>query len=68
MSSLILPTEAVFRRAAFLMTSPVVQSLGIGSGPVFVASVPSPLMVVYAGLYLALCLGLAVRVFGKRDL
>ena len=26
-SSLILPTEAVFRRAAYLMTSPVVQSL-----------------------------------------
>jgi len=67
-SSLILPTEAVFRRAAFIMTSPAVQSLGFSSGPLFVVSVPSPAMVVYAVLYLFLLLGLAVRQFGQRDL
>jgi ABC-type transport system involved in multi-copper enzyme maturation permease subunit len=67
-SSLILPTEAVFRRAAFIMTSPVVQALGFSSGPLFVVSVPSPAMVVYALLYLAAMLGLAVRQFGRRDL
>src|SRR5207248_294258 len=67
-SSLILPTEAVFRRAAFIMTSPVVQSLGFSSGPLFVVSVPSPAMVVYALLYLVAMVGLAVRQFGRRDL
>jgi Cu-processing system permease protein len=67
-SSLILPTEAVFRRAAFLMTSPVVQSLGFSNGPLFVVSVPSPAMVVYAVLYLFVLLGIAVRQFGRRDL
>jgi Cu-processing system permease protein len=68
LSSLILPTEAVFRRAAFLMTSPVVQSLGFSNGPLFVVSVPSPAMVVYAVIYLLALLGLAVRQFSRRDL
>ena len=67
-SSLILPTEAVFRRAAYIMTSPVVQSLGFSNGPLFVVSVPSPAMVVYAVLYLFVLVGLAVRQFGRRDL
>jgi ABC-type transport system involved in multi-copper enzyme maturation permease subunit len=67
-SSLILPTEAVFRRAAFVMSSRVVQTLGIGTGPMFVISVPSQAMVVYAALYLAFLLGLTVRQFGGRDL
>ena len=67
-SSLILPTEAVFRRAGFIMTSPVVQSLGFSTGPLFVVSVPSPAMVVYALLYLLVMLGLAVRQFSRRDL
>ncbi len=67
-SSLILPTEAVFRRAAYLMTSPVVQALGFSSGPLFVVSIPSPLMVGYGLVYLALCLAFAVRQFSRRDL
>ena len=67
-SSLILPTEAVFRRAAYIMTSPAVQSLGFSGGPLFVVSVPSPAMVVYAVLYLFVLLGVAVRQFSRRDL
>jgi len=67
-SSLILPTEAVFRRAAYLMSSPIAQSLGAMSGPVFVISVPSALMVVYAALYLLVVLGWGVRQFNRRDL
>jgi Cu-processing system permease protein len=67
-SSLILPTEALFRRAAFIMTSPVVRSLGFASGPLFVVSVPSPAMVIYALLYLVALVGLAVRQFSHRDL
>ncbi len=67
-SSLILPTEAVFRRAAFIMTSPLAQSLGFSSGPVFVVSVPSQAMVVYSLIYLAALIALAVRQFSRRDL
>jgi ABC-type transport system involved in multi-copper enzyme maturation permease subunit len=67
-SSLILPTEAVFRRAAYLMSSATAQALGFSSGPMFVVSVPSPLMVAYAALYLLALVGLAVRQFNRRDL
>jgi hypothetical protein len=34
----------------------------------FVISIPSPAMVVYAALYLAVMLAVAVRQFGRRDL
>jgi Cu-processing system permease protein len=68
LSSLIMPSEALFRRAAFEMTSPVAQALGLSFGPSFVISIPSPAMIVYAALYLAVMLALAVRQFGRRDL
>ena len=67
-SSLILPTEAVFRRAAYIMTPPLAQSLGFANGPLFVVSVPSPAMIIYAGLYLLALVALAVRQFSRRDL
>jgi Cu-processing system permease protein len=67
-SSLLLPTEAVFRRAAYEMTSPVAQAMGMPSGPTLVVSVPSPIMMVYAVLYLGGMLALAIRHFGQRDL
>jgi hypothetical protein len=64
--SLILPSEALWKRAAYEMQSPLVAALGVS--PFSAASVPSPLMVVYALLYAALALGLAVRLFSRRDL
>jgi len=68
-SSLIIPTEALWRRASFEMTPPLAQALGmVMSGPFVTLSVPSPLMVGYAGLYLAVALALAVRQFSRRDL
>lgn len=67
-SSLILPTEAVFRRGVYLMSSTTAQALSFSSGPMFVVSVPSPLMAVYAAIYLVVLVGVAVRQFGKRDL
>jgi ABC-type transport system involved in multi-copper enzyme maturation permease subunit len=66
-SSLILPTEALWRRAAYEMQSPLSGVLG-GATPFSAISVPSPLMIVYAGLYILVMLGLAVRIFGRRDL
>lgn len=65
-SSLLMPTEAVWRRAADLM-----QPTSAGTrflGPFATASVPSPAMVVYAVLYGLSVLAIAVYCFEKRDL
>ena len=68
LASLLMPSESLWRRAAFEMTSPVLRSLGnfnpFGGG----ASVPSPLMIGYAALFGLAALGLAVRAFSRRDL
>jgi hypothetical protein len=64
--SVIIPSEALWRRAAFELQGPIIG--GIGRGPFSVASVPSVWMIAYAGAYLAAALLLAMRRFGKRDL
>jgi len=65
-SSVIMPSESLWRRAAFEMQSPIVGSLNIS--PFSNASVPSKAMIVYAGLYLLVIWSLADRRFGRRDL
>ena len=65
-SSLILPSEALWKRAAYAMQSPLVAAMGVS--PFSSNSVPSPLMLVYAGLYTLAALYLAVRLFSRRDL
>jgi hypothetical protein len=59
--------EAVWRRAAFLMESPLARSL-----PKFAiftdVSIPSPAMIVYATVYLLAVMGMAVYHFHQRDL
>jgi Cu-processing system permease protein len=68
-SSLIFPSEALWRRAAFEMTPAVAQALGFSfSGPMATVSAPSELMVWYAAVYLVVALAIAVRTFAKRDL
>lgn len=66
LSSLISPSEVLWKRAAYEMTPPLTQSMGFS--PFSTTSVPSPLMVVYGALYLAVMVFLAVRTFGGRDL
>lgn len=66
LSSLILPNEAIWNKAAGLMTSPLANLAGMT--PFTSASEPSPVMVTYAGLYLLGALALAIRQFGRRDL
>ncbi len=65
-ASLIMPSEARWRRAAFDMRSPL--SAAVNFGPFTWASVPSGLMVVYAAAYAALALMLGLRSFATRDL
>jgi len=65
-ASIIMPSESLWRRAAFEMQSPIVGALNIS--PFSNASVPSPLMIGYAGVYLLGFLALALRRFSRRDL
>jgi len=64
--SLIMPSEALWKRAAYEMQSPVAAALGFS--PFTTNSVPSPLMIVYAGIYMVVALYVAVRLFSRRDL
>ena len=65
-ASLIIPSETLWRRAAFEMQTPL--SAVLGMSPFGTFSVPSPLMIVYTVIYLLAALSLAIRVFHKRDL
>ena len=66
LTSLIIPSESLWRRAAYEMQSPLSGLLGIS--PFGASSVPSLLMVAYAEVYLLAVLALTVRVFQQRDL
>jgi hypothetical protein len=65
MASVVMPSEVLWRRAAFEMQSPL--SGGV-NGPFSTVSVPSPLMVGYAAVYAVVFLILAARRLETRDL
>ena len=65
-SSLILPSEALWRRASFEMESPLSGLMGMS--PFGTISVPSVPMIVYAGVYILVALAVTLRVFSNRDL
>ena len=65
-ASLIMPSEALWRRAAFEMQSPLVSATNLS--PFSGASVPSGAMVVYSALYMCLMGFLAARRLTARDL
>jgi ABC-type transport system involved in multi-copper enzyme maturation permease subunit len=64
-TSLLLPVEALWRRASYLMQPPLLSSI---PSPFSGTSPPSEAMVIYAALYAAAALGLAMLVFSRRDL
>jgi ABC-type transport system involved in multi-copper enzyme maturation permease subunit len=65
-TSLMIPTEALWRRAAYEMQSPLASTLGLSPFGAF--SVPSGLMVLYAIVYLGIVLAMAVNTFKHRDI
>ena len=65
-ASVLMPSEALWRRAAFEMQSPLASVIRIS--PIGTLSVPSMAMVVYAAAYLILALWIALRRFAHRDL
>ena len=66
--SLLVPSEAMWKRAAYLLQPPMLSSLGFDATPFGAASTPSPLMVGYAALYVVVGLAVAVWLFATRDL
>src|ERR1700688_3081821 len=66
LSSLVMPTEAVWRGAAFEMESPLAGSLQFS--PFADVSVPSVAMIGYACAYLLGALAIAIYHFQRRDL
>jgi Cu-processing system permease protein len=65
-SSLIIPSEALWRRASFEMQSPIAAAMGMS--PFGTVSVPSMAMIVYAVAYLVIALAAAITIFARRDL
>lgn len=65
-SSLIIPSETLWKRASYLMQSPLVSAMGFS--PFTAGSVPSPMMIWYALIYILVMLGIAIRIFSRRDL
>jgi ABC-type transport system involved in multi-copper enzyme maturation permease subunit len=67
-SSLLMPIEALWRKASVLFQPRNVDLTGSFAGPFAVGNEPSDAMVVYAIVYVIGLLLLAMRLFGKRDL
>ncbi len=65
-ASLIMPSESLWRRAAFEMQTPLSGVLGMS--PFATVSVPSGFMIGYAALYLLAVGAVAIRSFQRRDL
>lgn len=65
-TSLIMPSEAIWRRAAFEMQTPLAGSLPFS--PFANVSIPSATMIGYAGFYLLVALLVAMYHFQVRDL
>jgi len=65
-SSLLVPSEAMWKMAAYKMQSPAVRALG--ASPFASPSAPSMAMFVYALIYTIALVALAVHSFNRRDL
>jgi Cu-processing system permease protein len=65
-TSLMMPSEALWRRAAHELQSPLSTALGIS--PFTAGTYPSAVMIIYAVIFMLIAFALAVQRFGNRDL
>jgi ABC-type transport system involved in multi-copper enzyme maturation permease subunit len=65
-SSLVMPTESLWRRAAYEMQTPLGGSLSFS--PFANISIPSGFAISYAGVYLLVAVAVAIQSFRRRDL
>jgi Cu-processing system permease protein len=66
LASLIMPSDALWRRVAFKVQPPILGAAGVS--PFSSSAVPSTAMVVYAALYAMVALAIASIIFERRDL
>jgi Cu-processing system permease protein len=66
LTSMLMPSEALWKRAAHDVQSPISGALGIS--PFISNSIPSPLLIAYATFYLFVILFFSVYLFRRRDL
>lgn len=66
LSSVIMPSEAIWRRASYVMQSSITRTMDLS--PFATRSAPSITMMVYATVYLLAALFLAIYRFQQRDL
>ena len=66
LSSVLMPSEAIWRRASYVMQSSIARTLDFS--PFATRSAPSATMMLYAIAYLLLALSLALYRFQQRDL
>ncbi len=66
LSSVVMPSEAIWRRASYVMQSSVARTLDLS--PFATRSAPSTTMMLYATAYLFVALSLALYRFNQRDL
>ena len=66
LSSLLVPSEAMWKMASYAMQPPVVRDLNIS--PFSLGTCPSTAMLIYAVVYTLVLLALAVHSFSRRDL
>lgn len=66
-TSLILPSEVLWKRAAYEMRSPIVSVLGFSPFSSS-TSIPSQVMIWYALLYVIILLLLGIKIFYQKDL
>jgi ABC-type transport system involved in multi-copper enzyme maturation permease subunit len=65
-TSLIMPSEALWKRAAHELQSPLMAAMGVS--PLTSSIYPSNAMLLYTAFYFLAVLWLAVRLFHRRDL
>lgn len=66
LASLVMPAEAIWRRAAYELQSPLARMMG--PNPFTATTIPSDRMVLYALAYIVFLLVGAIRQFERRDL
>jgi len=66
LSSLLVPSEAMWKLAAYIMQPPIVHSMGVS--PFGIANPPSAVMLAYTLAYIVAMVWLSVRSFAARDL
>ncbi|NIM95891.1 MAG: ABC transporter permease subunit [Anaerolineales bacterium] len=66
LSSLIFPSEAVWRRLVYMVQSPLVRRMGVS--PFTSNSIPSPVMIYYTVIFAIVLLFWAMYRFERRDL